>query len=80
MLINCLKKLDNINIIYVYFQYRAVPDNLEVAKYLLESAIENKKIVNSTYFHYAMDILTRLKLTDGIYKIFLDNDMVKLYI
>ena len=76
LLISFFKLLENNCIIYTFIQYRAVPDNLEVARYLVDVSIQNKKLINTTLFHYALDILIRLKEFDEITKIFLCNHMV----
>ncbi len=76
LIISYFKKLQNKSLMYVFFQFRSVPDNIQVSRFLIECAIKNRKIVDFTCFHYSLDIFTRLKKTDEILKIFIEFDMV----
>ena len=77
LLVSLFKRIKNINLVYVFFQFKAFADNIEVANYLVESAIVDKKIVDNMLLHYGLDILVRLKKYEEVFKIFVRNDFVE---
>jgi hypothetical protein len=80
IILSFLRKLKNFNLINIFLQYHVIPDHLEIAKFLIELASEDNKVVNSNTFQLGVDMLVRLGKSEEVFQLFINYNMViKIY-
>jgi len=84
--VNYLKKIKNFSFVCIFLQYHSLPDNLDLARYLIEESqtvrekdedeLGNLKIKREKSFQYGLDILIRLKKYEEVFIALINKGML----
>ena len=87
VVVNYLRKIKNISLVSIFFQYHSLPDNFELAKYLVdecqvlnkeiedENELKNTEEFRKNTFQYGLDMLIRLKKFDEAFMVMINKGM-----
>jgi hypothetical protein len=84
--VNYLKKIKNFSFVSIFLQYHSLPDNIDLARYLIEECqavkgdsqdeVGNNKKDREKSFQYGLDILIRLKKYDEVFIALINKGML----
>jgi hypothetical protein len=87
VVVNYLRKIKNISLVSIFFQYHSLPDNFELAKYLVdecqvlnkeqedENELKNTEEFRKNTFQYGLDMLIRLKKFEEAFMVMINKGM-----
>ena len=72
ILVNFLRKIKNFSLVGIFLQYHSLPDNIELAKFLLEESSD----VTGKAFQHGLDMLIRLKRYEEVFMTLINKNMI----
>jgi hypothetical protein len=86
IVVNYLKKIKNFSLICIFLQYHSLPDNVELAKFLVdecqvvneenEDEFRNSDEFRKNTFQYGLDMLIRLKKFEEAFMAMINKGML----